>query len=179
MSVEIREVRPGSMVELGRLFASRKRRTAAVVILTREAAEVAKAGKVIAENDLHRRDANRRTDESLAHGAEYHDSFEVAAPRISADRIEIRVGNTHPAARIIEGGSNPHPITPRRRQLAFPFNGGARGGPNRKGGFAVAWGSAPVMRSDGVAHPGSAPKRILYRAVVRWRSTSRLRRRSP
>lgn len=177
MRYEVADVRGSNQVVLGRLFADRQRRQRAVVILNAEASAIAAAGKEIAEHDLHRRPANRRTAESLAHGAEYHDSFKVEDPKITNSRIEIRVGNTHPMAKLIEGGSPEHPITPTTGPLlVFPFRPGTRGAPNRKGDFAVAFGEGPKRASRGVRHPGTAAKRIMYRAMLRGVSRSKYRR---
>lgn len=167
----------GGRVDVGRVMNDPRNRPKIIRILEREAVAVEDAGSDIAETDLHRRPDDRRTPESLAHGAHYHDSWAHGPVDFQGNRAEIKVGNTHPAARMVEGGTDAHSITPVTAQrLAFPYNGGGRGRPNRKGSFAVAWSDAPTTKRKAVNHPGAAAHRILYRAVVRAVSTSRLRR---
>jgi hypothetical protein len=142
----------------------------------------------LANNELHRRPADRRTKESLAHGAEYHDSF-VIIPADTSNPSKVRAGitNTHPAAGIIENGSPPHYIIANTSsQLAFPWDPPSTAGGIRrvagksssfrqgtKGVFPVAYGDAPTMHANSVLHPGSEPKRILARAADRYRKSTR------
>lgn len=142
----------------------------------------------LANNELHRRPADRRTKASLEHGAEYHDSF-VIIPADTSNPSKVRAGitNTHPAAGIIENGSPPHYIVANSSsQLAFPWDPPSTAGGIRqvagksssfrqgtKGVFPVAYGDAPTMHANSVLHPGSEPKRILARAADRYRKSTR------
>lgn len=182
MTATIRDVQagPSAKAALRRIIADPRNTPKLKAIARREVRQMAEAGEAISETDLNRRPSDRRTRESLAHGAEYHDSWATTEPRLEGDRIIAKAGNTHPFAPAVEAGTPAHAIVPRAGGpgvLKFPFNGGGRGAPNRKGAFAVAWGEAPTMRSNGVGHPGAVAHRIMYRAVIRWKSQSRLRRR--
>ena len=89
-----------------------------------ESRKIVVIAQQLAEAELHRRPADRRTKESLAHGAEYHDSF-VIIPADTSNPSKVRAGitNTHPAAGIIENGSPPHYIVANSSsQLAFPWD---------------------------------------------------------
>jgi hypothetical protein len=143
----------------------------------------------VAEEELHRRPDNRRTAESLAHGKEYHDSFEVIPADVSnPSKVRAGITNRHPMARLIEHGSRRHPITPRGNyKLAFPSEGGA----NQTGGIVPVPGKHPNFRQgirgefpieitsenitfrSMVDHPGTAPKRILQRVADRYRKSTR------
>ena len=140
----------------------------------------------IAEEELHRRPDDRRTAESLAHGKEYHDSFEII-PADSSNPSKVRAGitNTHPAAAIIENGSDGHPIEARSaKRLIFP-SGGAAGGivpvpgkhsnfrQGQKGTFPVEITPENKTTAIIVNHPGTAPRRILARAADRYRKSTR------
>ena len=155
--------------------------------VNREGQKLLEIAQGLAEKELHRRPAERRTKESLAHGKEYHDSFYVktANPR-SPREVAIRVGNDHPAASIIEDGAVPHYIFANTSSgLRFPGSGGeeARGGivpvkgkhsnfrQGKKGTFPVN--GPPWAYRDVVEHPGVNPRRILARATDQYRKQTK------
>ena len=143
----------------------------ATMIVNREGEKVLAICREIADEELHRRDdPSRRSPESNAHGKHLHDSFYVVPARENDYKPILRIGNDHPAFPYIEKGTKAHSIAPRGdHPLAFPFNGGARGGVGRKGAFAVNWDEGEPMFRDGVDHPGVEPRNILGRALRRYR----------
>jgi len=155
---------------LRQLLSKPQNRSAASRILNRESQTIADAAQLLAERELHRRPDSRRTHESLQHGREYHDSFEIVpAKLIGADRMRAAVVNTHPFARAVENGTPAHEITPSEApQLRFPFNRGPRGGVGVLGGFAVNWGGNSFI-GQRVSHPGAHGHRILARTLQAYR----------
>lgn len=142
--------------------------------------------KELAEAELHRRPANRRTAESLAHGKEYHDSFGFRVDMSNPVRVRVHIYNDHPAAGIIEHGSEGHTISSHGPLLRFPDDPAlAPGGifpvsgkhPNfRRGAAGVFPMSGPPWRFQAsVEHPGTKPHRILIRALDRYRKATRNR----
>jgi hypothetical protein len=129
--------------------------------------------EAVANEELHRRPEGRRSPKSAAHGAHYHDSFViVTAKEQGYANVRAVVGNSHPAAHIIEKGAAPHEIrASNAKALKFPFNGGARGGVGSKGGFAVNWGDGETMNRARVSHPGTTAHQIMARATRRYRRT--------
>lgn len=170
---------PDTEAKLRRLLADPRRRSGVVTLLNNEGRKMREIAEQISEDELHRRPDDRRTPESLAHGKEYHDSWRVVpAKEQGYDKITVKIGNDHPAARIIENGAKPHtiqaPSDDPRDALVFPFIGPVgRGGPGRKGGFAVPWGSAPEFFGTEVNHPGVGAHRIGRRARDTYRKRSK------
>jgi hypothetical protein len=168
---------------------SPKARATLARVANDESRKIVVIAQQLANEELHRRPANRRTKASLEHGAEYHDSF-VIIPADTSNPSKVRAGitNTHPAAGIIENGSPPHEIqaTGSPGRLVFPWDppstaGGIRQVPGKsssfrqgtKGVFPVNYGEAPTVAFNHVKHPGSEPKRILARAADRYRKSTR------
>ena len=167
-------VRPAITAEaIRRNLETPRNRATAARLLNRESEKVKAICEEIAEADLHRRPDNRRSAESLAHGAEYHDSFEIvpANQGDGLDNMEVRVRNTHPAAHILEFGADPHAIPASSApDLVFPYKGSGLGGRvGSKGTFAVNWGGAIRFQGKSVDHPGVEPRRIMRRAMQRYR----------
>jgi hypothetical protein len=162
-------------------------------VANNESRKMVAIAEQIANEELHRRPADRRTKASLAHGKEYHDSF-VIIPADTSNPTKVRAGitNTHPAAAIIEYGSSPHyMIAGSSSKMVFPWDppstpGGIRPVPGKspnfrqgtKGIFPVPYGSAPTYAFDAVLHPGTEPKRILERTADRYRKSTRANVRS-
>lgn len=93
----------------------------------------------------------------------YVDSFTVRTTR-SSNQVGLALGNTHPAANIIEGGSAAHEIGPSEvDHLAWP-------GSRSKDGEAVVMGLGLT-----VPHPGTQPYHILASAL---RSAAQKQRRT-
>jgi hypothetical protein len=172
-----------------RAIESPKARATLARVANDESRKIVVIAQQLANDELHRRPANRRTKASLEHGAEYHDSF-VVIPADTSNPSKIRAGvtNLHPAAGIIENGSPPHEIqaTGSPGRLVFPWDppstaGGIRQVPGKsssfrqgtKGVFPVNYGEAPTVAFNHVKHPGSEPKRILARAADRYRKSTR------
>lgn len=187
-SVRIDQAKLMRLIE--RAIESPKARATLARVANDESRKIVVIAKELAEAELHRRPANRRTKASLEHGAEYHDSF-VIIPADTSNPSKVRAGitNTHPAAGIIENGSPPHEIHWRgpNNPLLFPWDppstaGGIRQVPGKssrfrqgtKGVFPVNYGDAPTAAAARVSHPGSEPKRILARAADRYRKSTRL-----
>jgi len=129
----------------------------------------------VSDEDLHRRPDERRSRESLAHGAEYHDSWEIIEARESgADKLQAGVRNTHPFARAVERGTPAHMIRSYGAgELRFPWNG-RRTGPHDGGGlgdFLVSGGRN--FSGFKVSHPGAGAKRIAARARRRYLDRTR------
>lgn len=153
----------------------RKART----ILQREGNVIKQIAEEIAEHDLNRRPANRRT----TSGPEYHDSFVVKVedgPLLES--LMVRVGNNHKWAGAVEYGVKPHVIRERSKgSMTFPWiransqspvvRSSTRGGVGRKGQWPLAYGSGPNYKpADGfVDHPGAPAFRVLRRAMERYR----------
>lgn len=185
-SVRIDQAKLMRLIE--KAIESPKARATLARVANDESRKIVVIAKELAEAELHRRPVNRRTKESLEHGAEYHDSF-VIIPADTSNPSKVRAGitNTHPAAGIIENGSPPHYIIANTSsQLAFPWDppstaGGIRQVPGKsasfrqgtKGLFPVDYNSAPTFHTNSVLHPGSEPKRILARAADRYRKSTR------
>ena len=185
-SVRIDQAKLMRLIE--KAIESPKARATLARVANDESRKIVVIAKELAEAELHRRPVNRRTKESLEHGAEYHDSF-VIIPADTSNPSKVRAGitNTHPAAGIIENGSPPHYIIANTSsQLAFPWDppstaGGIRQVPVKsasfrqgtKGLFPVDYNSAPTFHTNSVLHPGSEPKRILARAADRYRKSTR------
>jgi hypothetical protein len=120
----------------------------------------------------------------LAHGAEYHDSFAYDARGSDVEALQVRVGNSHPAAAIIEFGSKGHPITKRsgRVGMVFPFDVeygpyGKTSGVNSLSQAPIDWFDAGYVEARHVEHPGTNAHRILRRAAERYRDrTARSRK---
>ena len=176
---------------------SPKARATLARVANDESRKIVVIAQQLANEELHRRPANRRTKASLEHGAEYHDSF-VIIPADTSNPSKVRAGitNTHPAAGIIEHGARSHNIPlgdPGEKKLRFPGDddGGytvrkeLRGGirtkdfwgrnPRRREGVAGQWPliGPPWVFREGIGHPGSEPKRILARAADRYRKSTR------
>lgn len=147
-------------------------------VANRESKVMAGIAAEIAEEDLHQRtDPSRRSPLSLAHGKRLHESFEPVPAKEIGYKLRAGVRNTHPAFPMVEGGTPPHVILAETSSgLVFPWDGtkGIHGGrAGKKGTFAVNWGDAPTFTGDGVNHPGAEPRRILPRAVRRYRRRRR------
>lgn len=147
-------------------------------IANRESKVMAGIAAEIAEEDLHKRtDPTRRSPLSLSHGKRLHESFEPVPAKEIGYKLRAGVRNTHPAFPMVEGGTSPHVIIAETSSgLVFPWDGtkGIHGGrAGKKGTFAVNWGDAPTFTGDGVNHPGAEPRRILQRAVRRYRRRRR------
>lgn len=186
-SVRIDQAKLMRLIE--RAIESPKARATLARVANDESRKIVVIAKELAEAELHRRPANRRTKASLEHGAEYHDSF-VIIPADTSNPSKVRAGitNTHPMAALIEHGSPPHYITANTSSgLVFPWDppstaGGIRQVPGKssrfrqgtKGVFPVNYGDAPTAAAARVSHPGSEPKRILARAADRYRESTRL-----
>lgn len=155
---------------LHQLLSKPKNRATVSRILNAESAKIAAAAQQLAEQEVHRRPDSRRTRESLEHGREYHDSFEVVpAKLLGVDKLRAAVVNTHPMARAVENGTPAHEITAREApQLRFPFNRGPRGGVGVLGGFAVNWGGNSFI-GQRVSHTGARGHRILARTLQAYR----------
>lgn len=166
---------PAALAKIEAQLASPRTRGTAVRIMQRTAQQVADECKLLAEEELHRRPDHRRSEESLAHGAEYHDSFVIVPARDTGyDKLRVGVTNTHPAAKILELGADEHVIRARAGgpDLNFPWIGYpvGRGGPGAKNPFAVvASGQTGEMTRRRVNHPGVGPRRILSRSLRRYR----------
>lgn len=162
---------------IGKALGSRRAGTLAQVIANKEGQKVKRIAERIAKDELHRRPDDRRTQSSLAHGKEYHDSFVVRqGERTGQTAAEVKIGNTHPAHAIIEKGSKEHPIPTGSKGLIFPWKGLAtqRSGPGRKGNFAVAYGEAPTRKEPiGVQHPGTEAHNIMPRAAQEYAAKSK------
>jgi len=185
-SVRIDQAKLMRLIE--KAIESPKARATLARVANDESRKIVVIAQQLANDELHRRPANRRTEASLEHGAEYHDSF-VIIPADTSNPSKVRAGitNTHPAAGIIENGSPPHYIIANTSsQLAFPWDppstaGGIRQVPGKsasfrqgtKGVFPVDYNSAPTFHTNSVLHPGSEPKRILARAADRYRKSTR------
>lgn len=185
-SVRIDQAKLMRLIE--KAIESPKARATLARVANDESRKIVVIAQQLANDELHRRPANRRTKASLEHGAEYHDSF-VIIPADTSNPSKVRAGitNTHPAAGIIENGSPPHYIIANTSsQLAFPWDppstaGGIRQVPGKsasfrqgtKGLFPVDYNSAPTFHTNSVLHPGSEPKRILARAADRYRKSTR------
>ncbi len=162
-----------------------------------ESRKIVVIAQQLANNELHRRPADRRTKESLAHGAEYHDSF-VIIPADTSNPSKVRAGitNTHPMAALIEHGSKGHDIPlggGSGKKLKFPgdedggytvdksLRGGIRtkdfwgANPRRREGVIGMWklSGPPWTYPEDVRHPGTEPKHILARAADRYRKSTR------
>ena len=185
-SVRIDQAKLMRLIE--RAIESPKARATLARVANDESRKIVVIAKGLAEAELHRRPVNRRTKESLEHGAEYHDSF-VIIPADTSNPSKVRAGitNTHPAAGIIEYGTRrkDYPI-PARALLVFPWDPpSVRGGIRRvqgkapqfregaKGQFPVAYSDGPIVAFPRVKHPGTEPKRILARAADRYRKSTR------
>lgn len=148
-------------------------------IANRESREMALIAAEIAEEDLHQRDdPSRRSALSLSHGKRLHESFEAVPAKEIGYKARAGVRNTHPAFRMVEGGTAPHVISAKRTPptMVFPWDGtrGESGGKaGVKGTFAIGWGDAPLFVGPTVNHPGAEPRRILPRAVRRYRRRRR------
>ena len=147
-------------------------------VANRESKIVAEIAAEIAKEDLHQRaDPSRRSPLSLAHGKRLHESFEAVPAKEVGYKLRASVRNTHPAFPMVEGGTPPHVITAHASSgLVFPWDGtrGVNvGRPGKKGTFAVNWGDAPTFVGPSVDHPGAEPRRILPRAVRRYRRRRR------
>lgn len=168
-------VAPGEVERLRNLLASPKRR-AAVSRAVNLQSEVLKAICIeVAEEDIHHRPDSRRTRESLAHGAEYHDSFKVIpAKEVGVDRLKAAVVNDHPFARAVEKGTPAHQITASEApKMIFPWNR-QRNGPHDgrgMGNFLVT--GKPTAGAKLVNHPGAGSKRVMERARRRYLARSR------
>lgn len=148
-------------------------------IANRESKVMAGIAAEIAEEDLHKRtDPTRRSPLSRAHGKRLHESFEAVPAKEVGYKLRAAVRNTHPAFPMVEGGTAPHVISAKRTppSMVFPWDGtrGESGGKaGVKGTFAVNWGDAPTFVGPTVNHPGAEPRRILPRAVRRYRRRRR------
>lgn len=176
--------------KLDRAIANALSNPRARATLSRLANEQGRKTVVIAEElanaELHRRPGDRRTAESLAHGKEYHDSFGFRVDMSNPTRIKVHIYNNHPAAGIIEHGSEPHEIKPHGDLLRFPGNPSIRPGgifpvagkhPNFRRGAAGVFPitGPPWAYAQWVDHPGTKPHRILIRALDRYRKATRNR----
>jgi len=130
---------------------------------------VVKEAKQIAEVELHRRPTERRTKESLRHGAEYHDSFFYRVNMAGYPRqILVECGNRHPAAPIIRKGSTPHQIPSTPGWIRFPAGKGSHVARGSKGTWAVN-GPPWVSTTVAVEHPGQeAALEITLRAAHKY-----------
>lgn len=185
-SVRIDKVKLERLIE--RALESPKAKATLARVANDESRKMVVIAEQIAGEELHRRPADRRTEASLAHGKEYHDSF-VIIPADTTNPTKVRAGitNTHPAAAIIEYGSEPHyMIAGSTSNMVFPWDppstaGGIRQVPGKssnfrqgtKGIFPVAYNSAPTHAFESVLHPGTEPKRILERVADRYRKSTR------
>lgn len=147
-------------------------------LMLQDAQVIVDEAKKIAEAELHRRSSSRRTNESLAHGAEYHDSFKYNARGSDVRSLHVRVGNTHPIATIIEKGSGEHPIYAKSNLkigMTFPWDNatifGKTSGVNSKSQAWIDWTDVDSvsMHVFTVEHPGTNAHRILRRAAERYR----------
>lgn len=142
----------------------------------------------LAEEELNRRPTDRRTAASRNHGREYHDSFEAKVDMSNPKRIKITLTNDHPAATIIEKGSATHEIRPKaahslrfpgdettQRGGIFPVPGAGALRRGVKGEFPIQ--GPPWVHTKKVNHPGTAPRRIMARALDRYRKATRNRSR--
>lgn len=195
-SVRIDQAKLMRLIE--KAIESPKARATLARVANDESRKIVAIAKELAEAELHRRPVNRRTKESLEHGAEYHDSF-VIIPADTSNPSKVRAGitNTHPAARRIEKGTRGHDIPlggAGGKKLRFPgddvgeylVDPSRRGGirtkdfwgrnPRRREGVAGSWPliGPPWVFREQVSHPGTEPKRILERAADRYRKSTRL-----
>lgn len=159
---------PGGADYLRKLLDQPNQRAVVSRILNDESRKLKVICEQVAEESVHRRPDDRRTRESLAHGPEYHDSFEIVkAKTIGADKIKAGVENTHPFARAVEKGTPAHPIVSEGFQV-FPWNG-QRNGPNDGAGmgdFLVS--GARNARARVVNHTGAGAKNVMRRARRRY-----------
>lgn len=156
---------------------SAKGRAVLARVANGESRKIVVIAEEVAREDLHQRsDPSRRSPLSKSHGKRLHESFEAVPAKEVGYKMRAGIRNTHPAFKMVDGGTRPHVIVARQRpDLVFPWDGtrGAHGGrPGVKGSFAVEWGEAPTFVGPTVDHPGAAPRRILQRAVRRYRRRS-------
>lgn len=179
------------------LNATPRGRATAARILNYHARRIVKIAEEIAAAEFRQdRPEGRRPPENQDK-PHYVQSFKILpATQVSINRQEVRWGNTHPAAHIIEKGAREHTITARTRYpyasgtglgpgqpgfLVFPYKPGATRA-NTPGGPPGNW---PVDFANGrrgggskavvpeVQHPGSPAFRILERAIRRYRESAR------
>jgi hypothetical protein len=134
-------------------------------LLLEDAEWIKGTAEEMAQGEIHVRPPNRRTAET-AGKRHYNNSFDIAVNR--ATRLEdmrVSVGNSSPIAGIIENGSAPHQISG-NPWLRFPYIAeSSPSGPDMLGHFAMNWGEGKIARRRSVSHPGTAPHRILERAL--------------
>lgn len=172
-------------------------RAAASRKLNRLAHTVVDEARAIAATEFRTdRPQERRPPESREHGAHYVDSFEIKPNTAEGiNRLTIRWGNSHPAARIIENGARPHIIAAGERfasgtgpyttsgKLVFPYRPPPRsqlahspGGPAGQWPVDFASGRRGGGRTAVVAqvnHPGSPAFHIFRRAIRRLQDRER------
>ena len=153
-SVRIDQAKLMRLIE--RAIESPKARATLARVANDESRKIVVIAKELAEAELHRRPVNRRTKESLEHGAEYHDSF-VIIPADTSNPSKVRAGitNTHPAAGIIENGSPPHYIIANTKSVGLPL------GPALHPGWHPP--SAGQVRQLPAGHQGFVPRRLQQR----------------
>lgn len=159
---------PGGTDYLRHLLDDPKNRAVVARILNDESRALKATCEEVAEEDLHRRPTERRTRESLAHGPEYHDSFEIIeAKQLGPNKMKTGVENTHPFARAVEHGTPAHEIRSSGR-MNFPWNL-RRQGPHDGAGIGdfLVDGDANFSGFK-VSHTGAGAKRIMARARRRY-----------
>ena len=168
---------------LRRLAEQPRTRGAAARILNNESRKIVQIAEEIALEDLHqRKDPTRRSDLSLEHGKRLHESFEmVPASEFGVGKLRVGIRNTHPAFKFVEYGTPRHDIEVRSGDgfLFFPWDGTRgvnRGAPGKKGRFAVDWDDADTFMGKKVNHPGAVARKIIPRAVRRYRRRSQRHR---
>lgn len=90
-SVRIDQAKLMRLIE--KAIESPKARATLARVANDESRKIVVIAKELAEAELHRRPVNRRTKESLEHGAEYHDSF-VIIPADTSNPSKVR-GRDH------------------------------------------------------------------------------------
>lgn len=156
--------------------ANPRQRAAASRILRHEARNFVGICQSIAEAEFR---TDRPQKRRRSKGPHYKDSFfYTPATQDSIGRMRVGFGNRHPAANIIEGGSQPHSIpSSGETYLRFPFKPGAAR--SRLGGPPGDWptdfrqGGKVYSQVGSVHHPGTPAFRIIRRARERYRARAR------